>query len=71
MRNIFIQESGVEPYIMDLKPQTISNIIPWFKNKAYKAKQYYCSNYIDFCRQNKFNTMDEFCLNKFGCKKNY
>lgn len=69
MRNIFMNECGFEPYIIDLKPQTISSIIPWFENKSYKAKQFYCYNYSDFCRQNEYNCMKEYCLNKFGCEK--
>ena len=69
MRNIYITNKDIEPNITYLKPQTISQIVPWFDRKPYNIKKYYCNHFAKFCQQTEFNDIEKYCLNKFQCKK--
>ena len=68
-RDVFINKTGIEPDIMDLKPQTLPNIIDWFKNKPFKIKNYYVSNYAKFCNQTMYNDIKSFSVNMLGGEK--
>ena len=70
-REIFIRNTEIEyPEIMDLKPQSVSIIIDWFKNKPYRIKNFYCKNFSKFCNQTEYDDIKIFSLKKLGGDKN-
>lgn len=58
--NAYIENKNREPDIVDLRPQTIHNIIPWFKGKPFDIRKYYVNLYINFCRQPLYSTPNDY-----------
>ena len=70
MRDVFINKTKMEsPNITDLKPQTIGNIIDWFKNKPYRIKNYYIKNFNKFCNQTFYTDIETFAKKGLGGEK--
>jgi ATP-dependent exoDNAse (exonuclease V) beta subunit len=69
MRDVFINKTGIEPNIADLKPQTLPHIMSWFINKPYRIKNYYISNFKKFCNQTKYSNINEFSKKVLGGDK--
>lgn len=69
MRDVFINKTGIEPNIVDLKPQTLPHIMSWFVNKPYRIKNYYISNFKKFCNQTKYSDIHEFSKKVLGGDK--
>lgn len=59
-RGAFIAVNNIEPNIIELKPQTIHNIIPWFKGKPFSIRKYYVTLYIKFCGNPYIKTIQEY-----------
>ena len=59
-RGAFISVNKKEPEITELRPQSIHNIIPWFKGKPFAIRKYYVDLYIKFCSQPTYSTTQEF-----------
>jgi len=71
VRDIFINKNNLESEIdiIDLKPQTLPNIIDWFVKKPYRIKNYYISHFRKFCNQTKFDKINDFCKKTLGGEK--
>lgn len=67
--NIFKKVKGYTPDIVQLKPQLIGNIIPWFNGKAYNIRKYYCDWFIKFCNDSNYIDMNLFCKKKISKDK--
>jgi ATP-dependent exoDNAse (exonuclease V) beta subunit len=67
--NAYISNKNIEPDITELRPQSIHNIVPWFKGKSFKIRKYYVDLYIKFCRQPKYSTPKEFISMTIGEEK--
>ena len=61
--SLYISIHNKRPQIQDLKPQVIGNILPWFKNKPFRVKKYYCKYLSQFCNDHTTNNMYDFCKN--------
>lgn len=59
-RGAFISVKKREPDITELKPQTIHNIIPWFKGKPFAIRKYYVELYMKFCGNPYIKTTQEY-----------
>ena len=46
--------------IMDVKPHTISKIVPWLANKPWKMKQKYATLFEKYCNQIEFDSPEMF-----------
>lgn len=46
--------------IMDVKPHTISKIVPWLTNKPWKMKMKYASLFEKYCNQIEFDSPEAF-----------
>ena len=51
--------------IQDLKPYTLGQIYPWFKNKPFKMKQTFVTKYNEFCKDTNYTEMREFMENNY------
>ena len=60
VRGSFIAVKKREPDITELKPQTIHNIIPWFKGKSFDIRKYYVDLYMKFCGNPDIKTTQEY-----------
>ena len=69
MRDVFIKKTGTTPDIIDIKPQTLSYVLPYFDKKPFKVKNYYARNYTAFCNQTKFNDINKFSRAILGIEK--
>ena len=70
MREIFVSKTQIEDMcIIDLKPQTISNVIDWFSNKPYNIKDFYVKAFNRFCNQTKYKDIKEFSIKVMGNEK--
>jgi hypothetical protein len=58
--NAYVSNKKREPDIMELRPQTIHNVIPWFKGKPFEVRKHYVDLYINFCRQPICSTTKDF-----------
>ena len=56
----YISNKNREPDITELRPQSIHNVIPWFKGKPFAIRKHYVDLYIKFCRQPRYSTINEF-----------
>ena len=56
---------GHSPSIFDLKPQTISKLIPYFEGKYFNLKKYYIKHLFKFCNQIKYNDIKTYCKEKY------
>jgi len=50
--------------IMDIKPHTVSKIVPWLTNKPWKMKQKYANLFEKFCNQIDFDSPEMFTKKK-------
>ena len=66
---VYVSVNGIEPNIVDIRPQFLGNIIEWFKNKPYKIRQFYSKNFIKFCNDVEETDMVSFCMKEFGKSK--
>lgn len=64
--NTYISIKRTEPSISSLTPQTIQNIIPWFKGKPYSMRKYYVDMYTSYCGNITYNTPQEYTLKTLG-----
>jgi ATP-dependent exoDNAse (exonuclease V) beta subunit len=69
MRSVFISKYDDEFELMDLKPQTLPNVISWFANKPYRIKNYYVKAYNKFCNQTRYSDINEYCKKVLGGEK--
>lgn len=69
MRDVFINKTGIEPIITDLKPQNIGNYINWFSNKPYRIKKFYIKNFSKFCNQTDYDKINIFSNKILGDEK--
>lgn len=46
--------------IIDLNPYTFADMYPWFKNKPFKMKRRYISNYNNFCKNTDINNIHDY-----------
>ncbi len=53
-------------HITDLKPFSISKLVPWLANKPYKMKEKYAYAFDNFCNQVRDDTMEAFALRTFN-----
>jgi len=67
--NAYISNKNREPFITELRPQSIHNVIPWFKGKPFDIRKYYVDLYTKFCRQPKYSTPNEFIDMTIGKEK--
>lgn len=56
-------KNGHNPDIFDLKPNTISNLIPIFNNKYFNIKKFYIKHLSKFCNQSEFNDIKSYSIN--------
>jgi len=66
VRSAYISVKNREPEIVELKPQTIYNIIPWFKGKPFPIRKHYVDLYSKFSCHPYFLTVDEYAKNVHG-----
>jgi len=66
---VYVSVNGIEPNIVDIRPQFLGNIIEWFKSKPYKIRQFYSKNFIKFCNDIEETDMGSFCMKEFGKSK--
>jgi hypothetical protein len=55
------------PKIIDMKPNELSNLYSWIKNKPYGMKKYYIKHYNNFCKNAEILNIEDYCkqiLNK-------
>lgn len=52
--------------IMDIKPHTISKLVPWLANKPWKMKEKYAYGFENFCNQVQHDTIETYALHKYG-----
>jgi ATP-dependent exoDNAse (exonuclease V) beta subunit len=72
MRDVYINKKNIDPDemdIFDLKPQTLPNIIQWFRNKPYRIKSFYVNCYNKFCNQTEYSDIKLFSHKKLGGEK--
>lgn len=72
MRDVYMNKKNIDSDdmdIFDLKPQTLPNIIEWFRNKPYRIKNFYVSCYTKFCNQTEYSDINQFALKKLGGEK--
>jgi flagellar biosynthesis GTPase FlhF len=69
LRNIYIKMKKNEPNITYVTPQTIQNIIPWLKGKAFPIRKDIVKLFSKFCGQNDYSTIQEFCKYDVGKDK--
>jgi len=63
-------EGGIEPDITpELRPQTIHNVIPWFKGKPFNLRKSYVDLYTNFCRQPTYSTTQEYAKRRCCIEK--
>jgi len=67
--NAYISNKNRKPDITELRPQSIHDIIPWFKGKPFDIRKYYVDLYIKFCRQPTYSTPKEFLDMTIGKEK--
>ena len=67
--NAYISNKNREPDITELRPQSIHNIIPWFKGKPFEIRKHYVDLYIKFCRQPTYSNPKEFIDVEIGKDK--
>jgi hypothetical protein len=60
MREVFVYKQKVHPNIINLRVQTISDVIPWFNGKPWKVKSAYVSYFNKFCKQLEFDDIKKF-----------
>lgn len=60
---------GYNPHLNEMKPQTLSQLFPFFEGKPYKVKYYYCKRFIQFCSNHQYNDVKDFCMAMFGQHK--
>jgi hypothetical protein len=65
----YISNKKCKPEITELRPQSIQNIIPWFKGKPFDIRKYYVDLYTKFCRQPRYSTPEEFGRMSLGSEK--
>ena len=58
---LYTAKKGHSPSIFDLKPQTISKLIPYFEGKYFNLKKYYIKHLFKFCNQIKYNDIKTYC----------
>lgn len=66
---LYASVKNSEPYITDLRPQFIGEIIPFLNGKSYQIREYYCKKFIDFCNDADNNDIHSFCMKKLNRKK--
>lgn len=70
MREVFISKTKIEDMcVVDLKPQTLPNIIEWFSNKPYSVKDFYTKAFTRFCNQIQYKDIKEFSIKVMGNEK--
>jgi hypothetical protein len=72
MRDVYINKKNIDPDemdIFDLKPQTLPNVIEWFRNKPYRIKNFYVNCYNKFCNQTEYSDIKMFSNKKLGGEK--
>lgn len=69
MRDVFINKTGLQPDIIDLKPQNIGNFIDWFSNKPYRIKHFYIKYFNKFCNQTEYDKINIFSNKILGDEK--
>ena len=69
MREIYIKINDIEPSIVDLKPHTISSLVPKLEKKSYSVKKFYIKNFNKFLLQSKYTTIEDFSQNEFNKKE--
>jgi superfamily I DNA/RNA helicase len=52
--------------IIDVKPHTISKLVPWLANKPYKMKEKYAYGFDNFCNQIGHDSIETYAHHKFG-----
>ena len=71
MRDVFISKTNLEDIdIIDLKPQSLPDVVEWFEKKPYKLKNYFIKNFNKFCNQTKYSNMKTYCEKVLGGDKN-
>lgn len=60
VRGAYVANTHKQPDILELRPQSIHNVIPWFKDKPYAIRKYYVDLYTKFCRQSTYSIPTEF-----------
>lgn len=61
--NAYVSNRNKEPEITDLRPQSIHNVIPWFKGKPFHIRKEYVDLYRKFCIQPRHSTPQEYLDN--------
>lgn len=67
--NIYKSINNRDPNIINLSSQTIQDIIPWLKGKAFPIRQDIVKLFIKFCRQIGHTTIQDFCKYEVGKDK--
>lgn len=52
--------------IIDVKPHTISKLVPWLANKPWKMKEKYAYGFDNFCNQIEHDTVETYAYHKYG-----
>ena len=68
LNRVYTKIKGYSPNLTDLKPATITNLIPWFQGKSFKVKTFYCKAFSKFCSDTKHDKIEEFCTKVLGKK---
>jgi hypothetical protein len=66
IREAYVSVKNREPDITELKPQTIHNIIQWFKGKPFAIRKQYVDLFMKFCANPTYSTVDEFTMKVHG-----
>jgi len=70
MREVFIMKTKIEDMcVVDLKPQTLPNVMDWFSNKPYSVKDFYTKAFMRFCNQIQYKDIKEFSIKILGNEK--
>lgn len=69
MYHLYTFKFKKEPNIIQLKPQNISTIMPFFKGKMYSLREHYTKEFLRFCNQTEYDSITKFCIRHYGGEK--
>lgn len=64
---LYSDKFRTRPDIVDMKPYSIGQYMPWFQNKPFYVKKKYSNLITRFCRNADYDSLEEFMLQE--CKK--
>ena len=66
---LYTSLNGHPPDIFDLKPHTISKILPFFDGKPFTIKKYYIKHLFQFCNNPNYSDIKTYCTEVLKIRK--